>query len=93
MHGADVVMYGHGLNNAVVPPKLACNRIKESIKGLNTAISAIRSPAARHPEAYIVIRTPESSWLAMVIVAPGYNPAMYVQYELPVYGVFRRLSR
>ena len=90
MHRTNVVMHGHCLYYAVVPPKLARNRVKESIKGLPAAITTFRSPATWHSEADIVIVSSKCSGLTMVVITSGYYPTVDLQNKLPVDGMFWR---
>ncbi len=86
VHCSNMVMGGHGLNNAVVFPELSPDGVAEGVKSITATVSTSRAPAAWRPEGDIVLEPPECSGLAVVVFTTSNDAPVDFQYELTIDG-------
>ena len=89
VHGADMVVGSHGLDNGIVPLELSGYGRAESAEGGAAAMTAFNPSAARRPEGNVPAVRTQAAGLAPVIVAAGHDMPVNVQDELRGYWLLR----
>ena len=90
VHGADMVVGSHGLDNGVVPLELPGDGRPKSFEGGTAAMTAFNPSTARRPEGNVPPIRTQAAGLAPVIIAAGHDAPVNVRDELRGHWLLRR---
>ena len=82
MHGADVVMRGHCLDDAVVTPEFPSDGLAQAVECASEFGARFRAPADRVAKSNVRSGPPNRARLAMVIVAARDDAPVDAQDQL-----------
>ena len=82
VHRAEMVVGGHGLDDAVVAPELSGDGLAEGFECFGELGAAFRAPADRAAESDVRSGAPQCAGLAMVVITAGDDAPVDVEDEL-----------